>query len=138
MHLFGILVAIGAYLVVNVIAIAEYREFCSYYPKCFNSDVKALNYIMFFMGVVCIILELVYCILMPFYIMDVFNQRKKYKEQAKDFRVSEAQVYDSKTLKHSVLYSQNNLNQKNAGTNYQSPISVKNLIYEYPVQRDQV
>jgi hypothetical protein len=67
--MFGILVVIGAYLIVNILGIAEYVPHCTYYPNCFNVDVKVISYIMFFMGVVCLIMLLVFVILMPCWII---------------------------------------------------------------------
>ncbi|CAF0782334.1 unnamed protein product [Brachionus calyciflorus] len=118
MHLFGILVAIGAYLVVNIIAISEYTVLCSYFPNCFNGQVKSLNYIMFFLGVICLIIILLYCIFMPFYILDVFNQCKEFKKEsnkkpkkyfAKNENYTEFENGTTGQLKHSVMYAQNNL-----------------------------
>ena len=101
LHAFGILMAVGAFLVVNIIAIAEYVEFCSYYPRCFNSDVKPLNYIAFFLGVICIIMLLVYLIVMPCYIMNLYSQLWKYRQKKE-----ERYTKPNDILKHGVLYEQ--------------------------------
>lgn len=101
LHAFGILMAVGAFLVVNIIAIAEYVEFCSYYPRCFNSDVKPLNYIAFFLGVLCIIMLLIYLIVMPCYIMNLYSQLWKYRQKKE-----ERYTKPNDILKHGVLYDQ--------------------------------
>lgn len=99
---------------------------------------------------------MIYLILMPFYIMDVFNQCKKYKNQSKHATIStssvnisnisdrkstqitHAQVLDADMLKHSILYAQNNLDE-NSEYISNSPLKVKNIIIEYDrVQKDQV
>ena len=71
--------ATGAYLVVNLLAIAEYSDKCIDYPNCYNPNMKTVNYLMFFLGVICIILLLLYIVLMPFYIIDYPNIRKRYR-----------------------------------------------------------
>ena len=107
LHLFGILVAIGAYLVVNILAIAEYTPRCSYYPNCFNANVKVLNYIMFFLGVVCLIMLLLFAVLLPFWIIDYPNLRRNFDKEKKE--ITEREENGSR-LKHSLAYIQNNLN----------------------------
>ncbi len=98
-------------MVVNLLAINKYDD-----PNCLvncpNSNMKTVNYVMFFMGVCCIILLLIYLILMPFYIIDYPNLRKKYKMQ-KEFKSH----YPNEILKHSTLYAQNNLQDWNIKSN---------------------
>ena len=102
LHAFGILMAIGAFLIVNLIAISEYVEPCSYYPKCFNPAVKVLNYISFFLGVICIMMMLFYLIFMPCYILDVYHGYRKQKKQKL--------TKPNEILKHSIVYSQEEVN----------------------------
>jgi uncharacterized membrane protein len=130
MHLFGVLVCIGAYLVVNILAIAEYTDQCSYYPNCFNGSVKPLNYIMFFLGVICLIMLLVYLVLLPCYIMDYIHLRKKYRqEKQQDIE------HKNDELKHSSLYIQNDLDENGNFKNENKITAVRNIMYEYPVDR---
>jgi predicted membrane protein len=117
MHIFGLLVALGGYLVVNIIAISEYTEFCSYYPNCFNADVKVLNYIMFWLGVVCIMMLLFYIVFLPCYVMDVVNQYKQYRQRKKQPRQQQQQQQQhsqppqlNDPVSHGILYGQNELN----------------------------
>lgn len=131
LHVFGLFVAIGAYMVVNIIGIGLYRENCTIEPSlpCPNVDVKAISYIMFWMGVVMVIMVLIYLIFMPIYIMDVCNQRRKYKEEKKKATVNQHDDF----LNHSYLYAQNNLN-KDGTIKVQDILSVKTNLYEYNVE----
>lgn len=103
----------------NALGIAEYVTYCSYYPNCFNNDVKAISYIMFFIGVFCIIQLLLYIVLMPCCILDVINQRSKYKEQLKEKAIIEK---ETSSLNHSIMYSQNSSDSKG---------NIKNPIFKY-------
>lgn len=131
LHIFGLFVAIGGYLIVNIIGIGLYTDDCTIEPEltCYNNDIKAISYIMFWMGVIIILMIIVYLILMPIYIMDVWNQRNKYKESRE-----KTVQHEDDFLQHSSLYAQNNLN--NDGTiKVQNILSVKTNMYDYAIEQ---
>ena len=128
-HIFGILVAVGAYLVVNIIGISEYTTQCSYYPNCFNINVKPISYIMFFMGVICIIMLLIYLVLMPCYIMDCCNRNNRYKQ-----KVPEPVVFTDNVLMHSSLVAQHDLSPDGT-VKLKKMNSPKTSYYDYPVKK---
>lgn len=116
LHVFGVLVCIGGYMVVNIIGISEYINPCSYYPNCFNADVKPISYIMFWLGVICLIMILLFIVLMPCWIMDCCNQWNKYRQDTKKQNESQSieqikqKIQEKKgPLTHSSLYVQNEL-----------------------------
>jgi len=114
LHVFGVLVCIGGYLIVNIIGISEYINPCSYYPNCFNESAKPISYILFWLGVICLIMLLLFIVLMPCWIMDVYNQRKKYAEEKADSKQTVIrQNTISGPLTHSSLYVQNELSEFN-------------------------
>lgn len=129
LHIFGLLIAIGAYMVVNIIGIGLYTDDCSIEPEleCYNVNMKAISYIMFWLGVVLVIMCLVYLIFMPIYIMDVCHQRPKYKQHQE----KNASLEDD-FLQHSSLYAQNNLNSDGT-VHIQNILSVKTSRYDYSV-----
>jgi hypothetical protein len=129
LHAFGLLVAIGAYLVVNIIGIGLYTDDCSTQPDlvCYNIYMKVISYIMFWLGVIMVIMVLVYLIFMPIYIMDICHQPAKYKEH-------KAQVdKQDDFLQHSSLYAQNNLNADGT-VKVQNILSAKSNMYQYKVE----
>ena len=137
MHLFGVLVAIGGYLVVNIIGISEYTDRCSYYPNCFNQNVKPISYILFWLGVICIIMLLLYLVLMPCCIMDTLNQRKKYaEEKANASVIRQNSSITAGPLMHSSLYVQadmSDINEINAEPRfYQAKQGYENAYFQYP------
>ena len=118
LHIFGILMAIGAYLIVNIIAISEYGPNCSYAPSCFNSNVKPINYVMFWFGVLLLIMLIIFLIIMPCSILNLcYDSKQKSRKESQYVYENSYQTSSSKendyinenTLKHSSLYSQNNL-----------------------------
>ena len=114
LHVFGVLVCIGGYLIVNIIGIAEYNNPCSYYPNCFNETVKPISYIMFWLGVICLIMLLLFIVLMPCWIMDCYNQRRKYMEEKDSSQSSQHQINQTGIagpLTHSSLYVHNELRE---------------------------
>lgn len=134
--------AIGAYLIVNIIGISEYTDLCSYFPNCFNQSVKVLSYLLFWFGVILIIFILAYLILMPFYIMDIPNEYRLYKQAKRE----NTNIYESSTVsarevkvpdlvKHSAMYMQTDVDSdKHGNSYYYSPINniggYKNLGYQ--------
>jgi hypothetical protein len=120
--------AIGAYLIVNIIAISEYVPNCSYFPNCFNEQVKPINYVMFWFGVLMLIMIIFFLIIMPCYVLNVrclSKTTKKYKTNdatnsthRSHTSISSIENHNSyynmsnenNNLKHSSLYKQNNLN----------------------------
>jgi hypothetical protein len=68
LHFIGILLSIGAYLIVNIIAIGQYvqpgtlpDDYIGY--TFYNEKMKIVNYCMFFIGVICCLLCIVFCII---------------------------------------------------------------------------
>lgn len=137
LHLFGLLMAIGAYLIVNIIAISLYSSDCE--VNCFNHSVKTINYVCFFLGVVCIIMLLVYLILMPCYIMDSYNRRERYEHEQQIQTEYDKISIKEDVLMHSSLYAQNNLetfsNNKNVSGPGKSDIIsyIRTNYNDYPV-----
>lgn len=120
--------SIAAYLIVNIIAISLYSSDCEI--DCFNHSVKPINYVCFFLGVICIIMLLVYLVLMPCYIMDSYNQHLIYQETQIEDETSK-NIKDD-ILTHSSLYKQNNLDEK--GTIRSNEITfIRTNYHEYPV-----
>ena len=132
MHLFGLLIAIGGYLIVNIIGISLYNDNCSALSNivCYNSDVIAISYIMFFIGFICLVLIVTYLILMPCYIMDILNQRNIYLKQNNNKIIDQTHDY----LSHSSLYAQSSLNP-DGSLKTQNIVSVQSSMYEYPIGR---
>jgi hypothetical protein len=87
---------------------------------------------MFWLGVVCIIMLLIYLVLMPCYIMDMCTQRSKYKEQ-KNKELTNQSIIDD-ILQHSSLYAQNDLSP-NGTVKVKNIVAVETTLYEYPVGR---
>jgi hypothetical protein len=129
--LFGILVAIGAYLIVDIIAIAMYDDTCgngrnSNNPTtCYNIDMKPINYVMFWFGVVLIIMLLLFLIIMPCYALNILQDFQRYRED-KERRArlqntessfgSAASINEDEFIKHGSLYKQNNLSEHECNT----------------------
>lgn len=116
--------AIGAYLIVNIIGIDEYRVFCTYYPNCFNSSVKVLSYLLFWFGVVLIVFLLVYIVLMPFWILDILNDYKRYRRERAGGQLTQQTVAQTRPelAKHGLLYVQTDLDfDKNQNVYYYTP-----------------
>ena len=132
MHLFGLLIAIGGYLIVNIIGISLYNDNCSALSNivCYNSDVIAISYIMFFIGFICLVLIVTYLILMPCYIMDILNQRNIYLKQNNNKIIDQTHDY----LSLSSLYAQSSLNP-DGSLKTQNIVSVQSSMYEYPIGR---
>jgi hypothetical protein len=65
---------------------------------------------MFWLGVICLIMLLIFIVIVPCMIMDIYNQRKKYIEEKNEYEESEIRKnIISGPLTHSSLYVQNEL-----------------------------
>jgi hypothetical protein len=137
--LFGILVAVGGYLIVDIIAISMYDPDCNpLNPNltCYNIDMKPINYVMFWFGVLLIIMILFYLIFMPCYVLNVVQDCQKLsvnKRRAR--RASNASsscggstiVDEENVIKHGSLYRQNNVCD-HGQINYCDPYFTKNVV----------
>lgn len=114
LHLFGILMVIGAYLVVNALAISYYDPDCT--NNCYNVNMKPIDYVMFFLGVLLLIMIIIFLIIMPCFILNIFADYRKFKQFRYSFRPSNVATIDENLmppdhLKHAYLYQQNSLTQ---------------------------
>ena len=115
----------------NIIAISLYQADCD--QNCLNSSIAPVNYVCFFLGVICIIMLLIFLILMPCYIMDSYNRNFEYHQEIIKEKETKTDFKPDDILMHSSLYSQNSINE-NTGSLKSNIIDYVETNYnQYPV-----